>query len=283
MESKDAVVSELPNEIPTGLLKHRLVTRWFERVFIGVMDKRNWPEEKNEYACAKKLSEKVPDSVLPGCGFEEGSTAAETIANICDGMENVLEWAYQGCYVKGTGNNRAIRTMEKLKQLCGNMKKKFPILPTPPPNSCPYQGKNKICDGSDKCGLSHFGACVQLETMAKNCRQQEVGMLISNIMAMLSAASEPFEAGKCRSTVRFMGFRAIFPDVKDVPECTVAAGAVPCDKFQGLSGITDPMQFHDLVFDLHKTWTSKSRICNAEFGVHFSAYLSRLKNAIKNC
>merc|ERR1712035_210351 len=29
-----------------------------------------------------------------------------------------------------------------------------------------------------------------------------------------------------------MGFRAIFPDVKDVPECTVAAGAVPCDKLQ---------------------------------------------------
>ena len=49
---------------------------------------------------------------------------------------------------------------------------------------------------------------------------------------MLSAASEPFETDKCGSNVRFLGFRAIFPDVKDVPECTVAAGAVPCDKLQ---------------------------------------------------
>ena len=57
-------------------------------------------------------------------------------------------------------------------------------------------------------------------------------MLISNIIAMLSAASEPFETDKCGSNVRFLGFRAIFPDVKDVPECTVAAGAVPCDKLQ---------------------------------------------------
>ena len=60
-------------------------------------------------------------------------------------------------------------------------------------------------------------------------------MLISNIIAnciMLSAASEPFETDKCGSNVRFFGFRAIFPDVKDVPECTVAAGAVPCDKLQ---------------------------------------------------
>ena len=57
-------------------------------------------------------------------------------------------------------------------------------------------------------------------------------MLISNIIAMLSAASEPFETDKCGSNARFLGFRAIFPDVKDVPECTVAAGAVPCDKLQ---------------------------------------------------
>ena len=68
--------------------------------------------------------------------------------------------------------------------------------------------------------------------MTKDCRQQEVGMLISNIINMLTAASEPFETGKCGSTVRFLGFRAIFPDVKDVPECTVAAGAVPCEKLQ---------------------------------------------------
>ena len=172
--------------------------------------------------------------------------------------------------------------MQKLNQLCGNMKRKYPDS-TPSQNTCPYEGRIKICDNSDKCGLSNFGACVQLERMTKNCRQQEVGMLISNIMAMLSAASEPFESEKCRSTARFMGFRAIFPDLKDVPECTVAAGAVPCDKFQGLSNITDPMRFHDLVLDFHNSWTFKSRICNAEFGVHFSAYLSRLKNAIKNC
>ena len=52
---------------------------------------------------------------------------------------------------------------------------------------------------------------------------------------------------------------------------------------QGLSGLTDPMKFHDLAFELHQSWTSKDKICNAEFGVHFLAYLSRLKNAIKNC
>ena len=57
-------------------------------------------------------------------------------------------------------------------------------------------------------------------------------MLISNIIAMLSAASEPFKTGKCGSSVRFLGFRGIFPDVKDVPECTVAAGAVPCEILQ---------------------------------------------------
>ena len=68
--------------------------------------------------------------------------------------------------------------------------------------------------------------------MTKDCRQPEVRMLIEKITTFLTIASEPFQASKCRSTARFMGFRAIFPEVKDVPECTIAAGAVPCDKFK---------------------------------------------------
>ena len=47
---------------------------------------------------------------------------------------------------------------------------------------------------------------------------------------------------------------------------------------QGLPAVTDPIKFHDLAFDLHQSWTSKAKICNAEFGVHFSTYLSWLKN-----
>merc|ERR1712012_749828 len=113
--------------------------------------------------------------------------------------------------------------------------------------------------------------------------QQEVGMLISEIINMLSAAAEPFETSTCDNAARSMGFRQLFPDVKDVPECKKAAGAVPCAKFKGLSEIVDPMEFHDLVKDFHDSWTSNSKKCNAEFGVHFSAKINRLKNAIKNC
>ena len=64
------------------------------------------------------------------------------------------------------------------------------------------------------------------------CRQQEVGMLISKITQFLSAAAEPFEIQKCpNNSVRgIVGFRQIFPDVKDVPECTTDTGAVPCGR-----------------------------------------------------
>ena len=108
-------------------------------------------------------------------------------------------------------------------------------------------------------------------------------MLISNIVSMLTAAAEPFESEKCGNSARSMGFRAILPQVKDIPECKAAAGAVPCSKFEDLSAITDPLEFHNLVSNFHKSWTSKSSKCNREFGVHFSAFLDRLKNAIKNC
>ena len=49
---------------------------------------------------------------------------------------------------------------------------------------------------------------------------------------MLSAAAEPFETSTCDNAARSMGFRQLFPDVKDVPECKKAAGAVPCAKFK---------------------------------------------------
>ena len=68
--------------------------------------------------------------------------------------------------------------------------------------------------------------------ITSGCRQPEVGMLINDIIKMLSAAAEPFESNKCNNTSRSLGFRAIFPDVKDVPECKVGAGAVPCGKFK---------------------------------------------------
>ena len=68
--------------------------------------------------------------------------------------------------------------------------------------------------------------------MTEDCRQQEVAMLITNIIAMLSAAAEPFETSKCKTAAKMAGFRFLFPDVKDVPECNVSAGAVPCDKLQ---------------------------------------------------
>ena len=68
--------------------------------------------------------------------------------------------------------------------------------------------------------------------MTAGCRQQEVGMLISMISQFISAAAEPFETEKCpNNPVRgILGFRQIFPDVKDVPECTTDTGAVPCGR-----------------------------------------------------
>ena len=169
MNSKDLLVSNL--KLPeTGISK-----RWSKKVTVGVFDKRFWSEEKRAYKCAKSLDQKVPDSVLSGCKFEEGESQAETIKNICDGMKNVLEWTNQGCYGKTNGSKRAIRTMKSLNKLCANMKKRFPHNPspnpnptpdpnpTPPKNTCAYDGDNKICDNSGKCGLSNFGSCVQLE------------------------------------------------------------------------------------------------------------------------
>ena len=163
MKSKDQVVEDL--EIPDS----RLTKRWLERAKIGVMDKRYWPEEKNEYNCAKKLSEKVPEKVLPGCGFHNRGTSAEKITRICNGMTDVLKWAYQGCKVPGNGNARAMRTLEKFTQLCENMKRKYPkpIKPDPSSETCPYDEKNKICDDSDKCGLSYISSCVQSEVFLK--------------------------------------------------------------------------------------------------------------------
>ena len=173
MKSKDVLVSKL--ELPDS----RLSERWLERVTIGVMDKRFWPDEKKEYKCAKSLVEKVPENILPGCEFEEGASSAETVINICNGMKNVLKWANQGCYVKGNGNNRAVRTMNTLNKLCDNMKRKFPYYPTPPKNTCAYDGNNKICDNSSKCGLSHFGSCVQLEVSYEF--RDHIGCLFFNI------------------------------------------------------------------------------------------------------
>ena len=100
MKSKDALISEL--ELPDT----RLSKRWIERVTIGVMDKRNWPEQKNEYACSKRLSEAIPNSILSGCEFEKGSNPTKTFANICDGMKSVLDWAFTDCHIQGIGNKR---------------------------------------------------------------------------------------------------------------------------------------------------------------------------------
>ena len=157
MKSKDLLVSNL--KLPeTGISK-----RWSKKVTVGVFDKRFWSEEKRAYKCAKSLDQKVPDSVLSGCKFEEGESQAETIKNICDGMKNVLEWTNEGCFEKTNGSKRAIRTMKSLNKLCANMKRRFPHNPPPPQNTCAYDGDNKICDNSGKCGLSNFASCVQLE------------------------------------------------------------------------------------------------------------------------
>ena len=157
MNSKDLLLSKV--ELPVS----RLYERWLGKVITGVFDKRFWPEEGKAYKCAKSLDQKVPGDVLPGCKFEEGANSAETLKNICDGMKNVLEWTNQGCSEKTKGSNRAIRSMKGLNKLCANMKRRFPHKPTPPKNTCAYDGDNKICDNSGKCGLSNFGSCVQLE------------------------------------------------------------------------------------------------------------------------
>ena len=81
----------------------------------------------------------------------------------------------------------------------------------------------------DQCGIMN---ALNFKKITAGCRQQEVGMLIKNIIGMLSAAAEPFESKKCKKITRSGGFRAIFPDVKDVPECKVSAGAVPCGKLK---------------------------------------------------
>ena len=72
----------------------------------------------------------------------------------------------------------------------------------------------------------------KISEITSDCRQQEVEYLITQIVRMISAASEPFQTKICKNTVKSMGFRFIFPDVKDVPECAVSAGAVPCIKFK---------------------------------------------------
>ena len=169
MKSKDLLLSKV--ELPVT----RLYERWLGKVITGVFDKAFFPEEQRAYKCAKSLDQKVPDDVLSGCKFEEGASSAETLKNICDGMKNVLEWTNESCYGKTNGSKRAIRTMKSLNKLCANMKRKFPHNqtpnpnptpdpnPNPPKNTCAYDGDNKICDNSGKCGLSNFGSCVQLE------------------------------------------------------------------------------------------------------------------------
>jgi len=286
MASKDLIVNEIRDKLPKNSESQaRLVDRFLEQLAIGPYDKKYWPA-KDVFKCSKDLTgKKIPYNVLENCVFKRGQNLLETVQNLCSGMDSVLKWTFADCNGYGDGSNRALRSITKLSNLCGkiikNIKKAHypPITPDPP---CPYDGKNKICDGSGKCGLAHFGSCVQFEKMTAGCRQQEVGQMITNIMKMLNAAAEPFESGKCNNNSRSLGFRAIFPDVKDVPECKVSAGAVPCGKFKGLSAIVDPMEFHDLVSAFHSSWTSNGH-CNREFGVHFSAYLDRLKNSIKNC
>ena len=157
MKSKDLLLSKV--ELPVT----QLFKRWLGKVITGVFDKAFFPEEQRAYKCAKSLDQKVPDDVLSGCKFEEGSSSAETLKNICDGMKNVLEWTNEGCYGKINGSKRAIRTMKSLNKLCANMKRRFSHNPPPPQNTCVYDGDNKICDNSGKCGLSNFASCVQLE------------------------------------------------------------------------------------------------------------------------
>ena len=143
-----------------------------EQLAIGPYDKKYWPA-KDVFKCSKDLTgKKIPYNVLENCVFKRGQNLLETVQNLCSGMDSVLKWAFMDCAESGKGNKRAMSSIKRLDNLCEKMIKiikkthKPPIDPKPPKSDCPYDGKNKICDpnsGSGKCGLAHFGSCVQYE------------------------------------------------------------------------------------------------------------------------
>ena len=123
-----------------------------------------------EFQCSKDLTgTNIPNTVLENCVFQRGANLLETVENICSGMNSVLKWTFMDCTKSGKGNKRAMSSIKRLDNLCGKIIKiikkthKPPIDPKPPKSDCPYDGKNKICDGSGKCGLAHFGSCVKYE------------------------------------------------------------------------------------------------------------------------
>ena len=143
-----------------------LIRLFLKQFGIGVFDKKFFPGEKRAFRCSKNLHSKIPDDVLPKCMFENRNDLFDTVEAMCDDMEAVLNWTFENCHVKGNGNRRAIGQIRKTKAVCNRMKKvlKKNKKPVEPPNGkCPYGSKNRICDGSNKCGLIHFGSCVQLE------------------------------------------------------------------------------------------------------------------------
>lgn len=131
----------------------------------GVFDRHYWPKEKKAFRCSRDLESKLPEDVLENCTFEKGASLLENVTNMCRDMKNVLGWALAGCHVDGDGNKRARRRMQNVADLCKKMIKKLDPKKPIPDSNCPYDGDNTICDGSDKCGLAHFGSCVQLKVL----------------------------------------------------------------------------------------------------------------------
>ena len=159
---------------------YQLSRKFVDQMLLGPYDIKHLPE-KMPFECSKDLNNvKIPNEVLKDCQFKKGENIVETAENLCASMHSVLTWTFEDCDAKVRGERRARRSIKKLGNLCGKMlkvlRKKNPQpkpeatffhhTPDPEPKpepTCPYDGNNKICVGSDKCGLAHFASCVQLE------------------------------------------------------------------------------------------------------------------------
>ena len=86
-------------------------------VNVGAYDKRFYKQgEKRMFKCSKDLDSDVYKTSK--CSYERGTSAEETIRNVCVGVKSLLDWTFEGCGGEGVGNARARATAEKMGNIC---------------------------------------------------------------------------------------------------------------------------------------------------------------------
>ena len=161
----------------------------------------------------------------------------------------------------------------------------------PPHKQCPWKSSHALANGDcankqGMCNLKYFRVCGGhwfSQIYCNVCQWKESLQLVPMMTAKLVPLGINYEKanGQCngfgqRSLDDLMvSIRDI--QIRDVPQCTPAAGLVPCDLVDFRKVLTAAEFYHkmDALFENHL-----KKNCNDEWNVHFTALLKRLKGSL---